>query len=275
MTRRHPFRGAPSGRSRRKEAEHGRAAAGHARLRGSARTQHVDERRNFAVAPAHHHFKIVYTFFISTGLPATRASTRTRAVEAIEPAEGLGGAHSYGRNRENDPGARAVEQRKHPIAATESEDRSPLEELWDIGTQPQCHVAQSRVIDVPQTAQRADRGGGVAAAAAETGLHWNAFGEMNPQAGGRAASTGRVPDLFRRPPDEIRGIRGTRRIVAGQREIAACPRQRQPIVQRDRLKDCTQLMVAVRADAKDAQRQINFGERSDAQTALPRAARRS
>jgi hypothetical protein len=86
----------------------------------------------------------------------------------------------------------------------------------------------------------------------------------------RAAAVRCDPHLVRRAPDQVLAIGRTPGVVAAEREPVARPRDRQRIVQRNRLKNGAQLVIAVGARAEDAQRQVNLCERPDEHASVRR-----
>ena len=87
----------------------------------------------------------------------------------------------------------------------------------------------------------------------------NALLQVDRDVARRAPPARRLPQPCRRAPDQIRLVGWTRRIVADEaKRTAGARRERQRIVQRDRLKDRPQLVIAVGATAEHAQREIDF-----------------
>ena len=193
--------------------------------------------------------------------PATfAASNHPKASLVLTPKAGITSTH---------PRGRGLPQREQKVAALQSECGAPLEKIWDVGAQRRGFAAHFRIADAPSLREDAQRRRRVAAAAAQSRLHRNALAEMDGEPARRPTASRGSPHPSRRASHEVRFVCGARRIVARELERPAHRTNRQRVVERDRLKDRPQLVVAVGARAKHAQRSVNFRERPDAHVGAP------
>ena len=121
------------------------------------------------------------------------------------------------------------------IPALYAQHGAAVQEEWDVGAELGGEPAEPVACepDAPQCGKRTKRSRGVAAAAAQPGLHRNPFDDANGDAGHRTAASGSGPQAFGRAPHEIRRIGRTHWIGASDPELAGYGAERQRIVQRD------------------------------------------
>ena len=109
--------------------------------------------------------------------------------------------------------------------------------------------------DAPEPAQRAHGRRRVAAATAEAGLHRNPFDQVERDTARRARSSGRLHTASAARQTRFARPGRTRRVVTCRTSNGPFVRRNcQLVVQRDRLKDRPQLVIAVRPRADDAER---------------------
>src|SRR5262249_59842752 len=110
----------------------------------------------------------------------------------------------------------------------------------------------------PQTAERSQRRGRVAACTAQSGLQRNPFGQMNRHVARAAPASRGLPDELRSAPDQIAGVRRAIRVVARQLKRTASRTDRDRIVQRDRLKHGAKIVEPIATTAKNFQRSVDL-----------------
>src|SRR6266851_273533 len=142
------------------------------------------------------------------GSPSSSVSRR------VPPAKRLLRAHAERRQHEEHPRSRIVDQRKQPIAALEAKRRPAFEEKRHVGAQLRGGRPEPRFVDPPETPERAQRGGGVAASPAKPRLPRDSLHEIDgdvarapPAAGPRESSTCRTA----RSIERWSAARGSRR----------------------------------------------------------------
>ena len=108
----------------------------------------------------------------------------------VPPAKSLRSADAEIWTGNHDPRWLGVEQWKQQIAAFEAEHGSTRKEERYVGTKTAGDGLQFGVgcFETPKGAQPEQRCCGVAASAAETGFHGNAFAEVNPNVRQRCAA---------------------------------------------------------------------------------------
>ena len=159
------------------------------------------------------------------------------------------------------------------VAAATPQHSSPVQEQRDVRPEASRQPESSRLVEAfaGEVLQREERGSGIAASASQTTACRNAFFQSH----GDLATKGARPLPERtRSIDQVLRPAGGRGIIAYNPNVAsvggaassASPRLQlnlETVVERHRLIDGVDFVVAVGPFAEDAQTQINLGEGAD------------
>src|SRR5262249_53235206 len=154
-----------------------------------------------------------------------------------EHAVGLRGQHALIRDEQQQWNWRNAPQRRQHVTAANRIGSSTLEKKWDVGAERQRDGAIFSI-------ELAEYGCGVRRASAQSPTSRYLFLEMHAR---------RHADRLGGPQHEIRIVGWNRRIIASQRRRVG-GFEPQLVVQRNRLKERFDVVIAVRAFAGDAQR---------------------
>src|SRR2546429_4188956 len=146
---------------------------------------------------------------------------RATAGAVIELFVSVRGAHPERRHEDARPRRWNVVLRNQHVATLEPQHGAAVQKEWYVRAKLGGYLEEliGAQLEPPQRRQRAQRRGGVAAAAAQSRLHRYALDDPDRDARRRSAPARSRPHTLCRPPDEIRRIGRTRRIVAPDAEL--------------------------------------------------------
>lgn len=257
----------PSVGACRKQAKNGRAGARHRRVPRARPLERTNEAANLRMSLRDDGLEVV------GHAPRRERDAFRRACSArlmpsrsisIEPSKRLLSADAERGDCEQHPCARGIDEREQQIATLQSQHGAAFKKIRHVSAQRRPDGANAIRIHAPQTAERSQRRRRIAAATAQSSLHRNSLRQVNRQVAGRAATSGRLPDMLGGAPNQIAPIGRTRRVIARQLKHATSGADRERVVQRNRLKDRAQLVEAIRPNAKDFERTVDLRKRADA-----------
>ena len=250
------------------QAEDGRAAARHRRVDTRASTPQARAMIAAISRMPRGDGRLQIVAWSHPRLACRPARTRLASppVASLHPTsrEGVHRAHAEVAAARAPPMRRRVAERKQTIAALDAEVRATLEKERHVGAERRGQQAQARASFTPTTARTraarrprrcCRRPAPPAAESASRAARATPLRLTSPAAC--------APHLLGGLPDQVAAIDRTRRIVAPRSEngVRRRAREREQVVERERLKRRSEIVVTVGPHTKHAQRQIDLRER--------------
>ena len=197
--------------------------------------------------------------------PERSACVRRRRIRLIEPTIRILGRDPERRCGDDDPAARAIGERRQDIPPARAPGRPALQKERHVGAKRRGHRPQLASV-VRRTRQSRvnarQRGGRVRAAAAEA--------RRRSESASRCAHARRPASRFARTPRHTNdAARSTMLPSTGQAGSSdsmtigpRLPRERQDVVERNRLKGRAKVVIPAGQAADDAQVEVDLGERA-------------